>query len=375
MARFAWYAVRKGRNPGVYRTYAEVQKQVSGFSGAMHKGFHSESQAQAYVRGEVDISAGTTRRDHSYAQKSDSVRELCLREAPVPVSREDCLVLFTDGGCSQNSNVNANTPAGWGVVVLKGDAQELVRGGEGGARVVTELFGPVVTCPAHPFFVGAEVGSNNTAEMTAVVEALLYIIHEDSGSKPVYICHDSMLARHLCLKEKVARKNVALATKMQTLYAELTLRCGPEKVRFVHVKGHSGHKWNDVADRLAERGKSGARNATLPYRLAPNSSSGWQHNQNHGQRPARAGYQPVFPAQPMGLTSDTSNKKRPAERDSGEACHAIKHRRVSAENPRISSSSKSHTSHKSTHAGAVDEDDDEYKCDAEEEAIILGLPF
>lgn len=41
------------------------------------------------------------------------------------------------------------------------------------------------------------------------------------------------------------------------LYAELTLRCGPEKVRFVHVKGHSGHKWNDVADRLAERGKSG----------------------------------------------------------------------------------------------------------------------
>ena len=37
------------------------------------------------------------------------------------------------------------------------------------------MFGPVITTEAHPAFSGARTLSNNTAEMTALVEALSFL--------------------------------------------------------------------------------------------------------------------------------------------------------------------------------------------------------
>ena len=39
MAKNKYYAVRKGRIPGIYRTWSECQKQVTGYPGAVFKGF------------------------------------------------------------------------------------------------------------------------------------------------------------------------------------------------------------------------------------------------------------------------------------------------------------------------------------------------
>ena len=35
MAKNKYYAVRKGRIPGIYRTWSECQKQVTGYPGAV----------------------------------------------------------------------------------------------------------------------------------------------------------------------------------------------------------------------------------------------------------------------------------------------------------------------------------------------------
>merc|ERR1712050_412057 len=53
-----------------------------------------------------------------------------------------------------------------------------------------------------------------------------------------------------------AQKNLALARQAQALYREVSAQ---RKLRFAHVKGHSGDKWNDVADGLANRGAVGER--------------------------------------------------------------------------------------------------------------------
>ena len=42
MAKNKYYAVRKGRIPGIYRTWSECQKQVTGYPGAVFKGFVTE---------------------------------------------------------------------------------------------------------------------------------------------------------------------------------------------------------------------------------------------------------------------------------------------------------------------------------------------
>ena len=44
-----YYAVARGRNPGVYNDWGDAECQVNGFSGALHKKFKSRREARAFV--------------------------------------------------------------------------------------------------------------------------------------------------------------------------------------------------------------------------------------------------------------------------------------------------------------------------------------
>lgn len=44
-----YYAVRKGRNVGVYTTWNECQDQVSGYKGAEFKSFKTKEEAESFV--------------------------------------------------------------------------------------------------------------------------------------------------------------------------------------------------------------------------------------------------------------------------------------------------------------------------------------
>eukprot|EP00656_Telonema_subtile_P023458 TRINITY_DN24909_c0_g1_i1.p1 TRINITY_DN24909_c0_g1~~TRINITY_DN24909_c0_g1_i1.p1 ORF type:complete len:102 (-),score=14.41 TRINITY_DN24909_c0_g1_i1:159-464(-) len=74
------------------------------------------------------------------------------------------------------------------------------------------------------------------------------------GSEPAVICYDSEYASNQAQGLHRAHKNVALAKKSRELLAEARKK---REVRFLHVKGHSGHRWNDEADRLANLGGTG----------------------------------------------------------------------------------------------------------------------
>ena len=68
--------------------------------------------------------------------------------------------VYTDGGTRV---VDGETLAGWGVI-----ARSL-------HRRIDIMFGPVVTTEAHLAFSGRRAHSNNTAEMTAMIEALSFL--------------------------------------------------------------------------------------------------------------------------------------------------------------------------------------------------------
>ena len=46
-----YYAVRAGRSTGVFLTWAECQKQVTGFPGAVFKSFTTIEEAENFVKG------------------------------------------------------------------------------------------------------------------------------------------------------------------------------------------------------------------------------------------------------------------------------------------------------------------------------------
>jgi ribonuclease HI len=58
LSKGKWYVVWEGKQPGVYRTWAECQAQVHGHSGARFKSFPSQSEALAAYEGVATESRG-----------------------------------------------------------------------------------------------------------------------------------------------------------------------------------------------------------------------------------------------------------------------------------------------------------------------------
>jgi len=49
MSKKQWYAVRVGKTPGLYKTWGDCERQVSGFSGARYKGFPCRNEASQWL--------------------------------------------------------------------------------------------------------------------------------------------------------------------------------------------------------------------------------------------------------------------------------------------------------------------------------------
>lgn len=61
--------------------------------------------------------------------------------------------------------------AGWGVVVVEQTARQAqLQVDSGGGKLLHELYGPVMLDRGSPLYLGAERATNNTAELSAVVE-------------------------------------------------------------------------------------------------------------------------------------------------------------------------------------------------------------
>lgn len=136
---------------------------------------------------------------------------------------DQTIYIFTDGACSGNPG-----PGGWGAVIRS----------ESGEK---ELFG------AYP------ETTNNRMEMMAAIEALKTL---SQGSK-VEMCTDSSYLKDGMTswlskwKENGWKTASKKPVKNQDLWQELDQLCSQHTLKWVWVKGHSGHPENEKADTLA----------------------------------------------------------------------------------------------------------------------------
>tara|TARA_B100001750_G_scaffold243950_1_gene260244 strand:- start:3587 stop:4138 length:552 start_codon:yes stop_codon:yes gene_type:complete len=165
--------------------------------------------------------------------------------------------IYVDGSCQDNKNVTSETPAGWGVVVVEGDTQR----GSGAGAVITELSGPVITKSTIKDFFGAEVGSNNTAELSAIAHALRWIL-KDGRVQQATIRADSQYALQISQKNWKAKANLALVATVHGLWDEVSSLC---QLSGTWVRAHRGHKWNERADHLAFRAMQGEKPLPLDF--------------------------------------------------------------------------------------------------------------
>ena len=168
-------------------------------------------------------------------------------QTTTPVTSKPPIHFYTDGSGSRGK-CSSSTPAGWGWCFRQGDNW-------------TKACGPVVTQADHNAYRGAQVGSNNTGELTAIIEALLYAHQHDHTE--VHIHSDSRWAINVILGRWRPQRHKSLVN-----YARNLLRINGRKASLHWIKAHAGHEGNELADTLANSGKISTQrqgtNAQLP---------------------------------------------------------------------------------------------------------------
>ena len=180
------------------------------------------------------------------------------QEPPAPATDHNARVKYFTDGSGSRGKCTKHTLAGWGWCHSK----------EG---LWVEASGPVITDHNAPDYMGAEVGSNNTGELTAIAEALL---HAKEHQYTPHIHTDSLWPINVLTGRWRPQRHKQLVGYIKSIISSFTY-----KVRFQWVKGHAGHEGNEKADTLAERGKNTRTRAggrTLlpparPQREAPDS--------------------------------------------------------------------------------------------------------
>ena len=157
--------------------------------------------------------------------------------------------IYVDGSCLDNQNVGPDAPTGWGIVVVTGDSGL----GKGGGEIIHEENGEVITDETDEDWMGAEVGSNNTAELSAFAMALRWLLLE-GGNGRALIRTDSTYAGNLADGTWKAKANKNLVSRMQKLWDEVSAL---RELEWKHIRAHRGHRWNERADHLAIRAASG----------------------------------------------------------------------------------------------------------------------
>ncbi|HNY65030.1 MAG TPA: ribonuclease HI [Deltaproteobacteria bacterium] len=227
-----FYAVLKGRSPGIYGAWfgkGGAHEQIDNFPGALYKGFPSHDEACSWASsmgfpGLPDHTGSPTQR--AVVEKKHE----CVPEDGPGV------VIYADGG-----SINNPGPGGYGVVVI-----------EDGRR--TELSG------------GYRLTTNNRMELTAAIMGLKSL----GGRKvsPVTVCTDSRYVVDGIMKGWARRwrrngwmrdsRSRAENIDLWSVLLDLSDTYSPT---FVWVKGHAGHRENERCDALA---KQAARSPDLP---------------------------------------------------------------------------------------------------------------
>lgn len=221
------YAVKVGRQTGLFNTWAECEAQVKGFMGARFKGFMTAQEAMAWLAG-AEAAAPKAAEQSLFGAEAGGRRKSAPEAGQSAFVGEADYIIYTDGSCLRNPD----GPGGWAAVLTKQATGE-----------VRELSG------------GDPSTTNNRMELTAAIKALSAV---PEGSK-IALYTDSQymkngFTRHWLAGWKRNGWKTAKGTPVlnQELWRALDEAFAARQVEFHWVKGHVGVEANERCDQLAK---------------------------------------------------------------------------------------------------------------------------
>lgn len=270
MAKKKYYAVQKGRVPGVYLTWDECKKQVDGFSGAAFKSFSTMEEARQFVKGAAgkpDVRAAETdgdgRENSNGIEDCASQRNFSRTEGR---SDQERISNAEDKDSIREENAGEMEDDGWLEADAAPDAFSVfdMMKENGGSEAVAYVDGSYYhpdrkfSCGVVLFWKGREFHfkeaytdpdlasmRNVAGEIKGAQKAMEYCLKH--GISSLCIFHDYEGIAKWCEGQWEAKKEGTRA------YRDFYRRASEKlTITFRKVKGHSGDTWNDLADRLAK---------------------------------------------------------------------------------------------------------------------------
>lgn len=250
----SYYAVAKGRKPGIYTTWDKCKEQVQQYSGSAFKKFPSLIEAEKFIKENSDKSSSSTNTITVVKKRPALKRKECLEVSekqsspkkckliPLPIKQtasdyimddDGYVEVYTDGACSSNGKRNAQAGVG------------------------------IWFADNHPMNVSQPVvgrATNNMAEIQAVTIAAKQAkqagitklkIHTDS--KFMINCVTKWMSKWKVNGWKTGN-NKPVINKIELIELEEALKS--INVIWKHVYGHQGIHGNEMADKLAREGAS-----------------------------------------------------------------------------------------------------------------------
>ncbi|XP_062323214.1 ribonuclease H1 [Osmerus eperlanus] len=267
-----FYAVGKGKKPGVYKTWDECKSQVEKFPHASFKKFASEKEAWAFVRGEIaskvpDVTdGGASQGTVSLPKRGPEALEYiplgkkrpCAEvEEETPTKR----VKLSEEG-SQGSASSSGTKDGF---TYMGDAVVVYTDGccSGNGRIGARAGIGVYWGRDHPLNVAEPLDgrqTNQRAELQAACKALEQA--KEMNIKKLVLYTDSKFTINGVTswvknwKLNGWRLNSGGHVINKEDFQKLDKLNGEVEVVWLHVPGHAGYLGNEEADRLSRVGAS-----------------------------------------------------------------------------------------------------------------------
>lgn len=187
-----YYAIRKGKKTGIFTTWDICKQYVNGYSGAEYKSFADRADAENYLNGDTSISTDTSE-----------------------------VIAYVDGSYNHKTQEFS-----YGAVIFF----------DGTEHHFSQKFNNPELAKMR----------NVAGEIKGAEKAMKFALENNANELTIY--YDYQGIAKWCNGQWQARKEGTKAYK--SFYEK-----AKEKVdiNFVKVKGHSGNKYNDLADELAKK--------------------------------------------------------------------------------------------------------------------------
>lgn len=205
----AYYAVKEGRNTGIYENWAECEAQVKGFSGAIYKKFKTHDDANKFIgNNEEEI------KNHYEDEMEEKgyLEDIELQDGQV--------IAYVDGSFDLDSFTYS-----YGVVYITNEGKKTYNGRESDKEL-------------------AEM-RNVSGELRGAIEAMRIAVKE--GKDSLYLHYD-----YKGIEEWAKgrwKTNKSGTKKYKEFYDSIK---DDLEVIFIKVAAHAGIKYNEEADKLAK---------------------------------------------------------------------------------------------------------------------------